>query len=381
MNMEILNSKGRASERCVLYLASAKSIHTVRWVNAIAQAGIKVHLASLDAPTEPIDPRVSLHFARHGRGMRFGYFANVLWCRKLIAQLKPALLHAHYASGYGTLAGLCGFHPTILSVWGSDVYEFPYQSPLHRRLLQFNLRHADRILSTSHAMAMQTSKFTAKEITVTPFGVDLEKFKPLPLPPFFSEGDIVVGTVKTLAEKYGIEYLIRAFSLLKKKLPATPLKLLIVGDGPQRAMLEDLARSCGLSQDTCFTGPVPHAEVPRYLNAIDVVVVPSDSESFGVAAIEASACCKPVVVSDVGGLPEVVEDGVTGLVVKSRDAEAIADAVAMLVARPDLQRKLGEAGRDRVVRHYEWNANVAGMLSVYDNILGMATAEFAHLRS
>ena len=366
--------KSTRGKHRVLYLANAKSIHTVRWVNAMADAEVDVHLISLEAPKQAFGPGVTLHLANRDRQFGYGYIANAVWCRNLVAKLKPALLHAHYASGYGTLAALCGFHPTILSVWGSDVYEFPYRSPLHRRLLEFNLRYADRILSTSHAMALHTRKFTAKPIAVTPFGVDVDKFRPIAMRSMFSEGDLVVGTVKTLAETYGISFLIRAFSLLKQRLPGVSLKLLIVGDGPQRSMLEDLARQCGVWPDTRFTGPVTHAEVPRYLNAIDIVVVPSLAESFGVAAIEASACGKPVVVSDVGGLPEVVEDGVTGLVVKSQDVAAIARAIEQLVTQPELSRKLGEAGRERVERLYEWNTNVRQMLSIYEEVLGISPA-------
>ena len=363
-----MSSNRQVASRRLLYMASALSIHTVRWVNAMARNRLDVHLLSLDSPTEPIDPRVTLHFPPFRR--QPGYIANSLWSRRLIRQLMPALVHSHYASGYGTLAALCGFHPTILSVWGSDVYEFPYRSPLHRWLLKFNLSRADRVLSTSHAMAIQTQRFTDKQITVTPFGVDLENFRPLPVRSLFSSGDIVVGTVKTLEVNYGIEYLIRAFRLLKDMLPATPLKLLIVGGGSQRARLESLARELGVWADTRFTGHVGHDEVPQYFNMLDIAVMPSIFESFGVSAIEANACCKPVVVCDVGGLPEVVEDGVTGLVVESRNEVAIATAIGRLVAEPGLRSKMGQAGRERVGKLYEWNANVEQMLSIYDEVAG-----------
>lgn len=338
----------------------------------MADKGLDVHLLSLDPPSESIDPRVSLHFPPYRRPL--GYIANSHWGRRLIRRLMPALVHSHYASGYGTLAALCGFRPTILSVWGSDVYDFPNRSPLHRWLLEFNLSRADRVLSTSHAMAIQTQQFTDKKITITPFGVDPNKFRPLPGRSLFSPDDIVVGTVKTLEVNYGIEYLIRAFRLLKEMLPATPLKMLIVGGGSQRRRLESLARQLGVWQDTLFTGPVGHDEVPHYLNMLDIAVMVSDYESFGVSVIEASACCKPVVVSSVGGLPEVVENGVTGLVVESRNEVAIAAAIRRLVVEPGLRTRMGQAGRNRVGQLYEWNANVAQMLSIYEDVAGPALA-------
>jgi glycosyltransferase involved in cell wall biosynthesis len=220
-------------------------------------------------------------------------------------------------------------------------------------------------------MAKRMRRFTDKSVTVTPFGVDLTKFRRLSGPSLFSAGDTVIGTVKALETKYGIEYLIRAFKILRGALPSTPVKLLIVGSGSQKEHLESLVRDLGVWQDTRFVGPVAHDRVPEYLNMLDIAVMASvqDSESFGVSVIEASACCKPVVVSDVGGLPEVVEDGVTGLVVKAKSEEAIAAALERLVLDPDLRTRMGEAGRDRVRRLYDWNVNVEQMLGIYTDVI------------
>ena len=353
----------------ILFLASAATTHTGRWVNAISAEGYEVHLLSLDPPQVHLDPAVRCH--RSPFPPKWGYIANAPWARKLISDLKPDIIHAHYATGYGTLAALAGFHPTILSVWGSDVFDFPNQSALHRRLLKFNLARADKILSTSHVMAVETAKYTRKPIEVTPFGIDLEQFKPCQVDSLFDASDIVIGTVKTLEEKYGIEYLIRAFSLLKQAHPEESLKLLIVGGGSQEAYLRGLTRELGIATDTVFTGKVPHAETPRYHNMLTVSVTPSilDSESFGVAVLEACACAKPVVVSNVGGLPEVVEDGVNGFVVEPRSPEQTADAIERLLGDQDLRERMGRAGRERVRRLYDWRASVEQMVGIYGRML------------
>jgi glycosyltransferase involved in cell wall biosynthesis len=119
-----------------------------------------------------------------------------------------------------------------------------------------------------------------------------------------------------------------------------------------------------------FAGPVPHAEVPHWLHQMDIYVAASrlDSESFGVAVLEASACALPVVVSDVGGLPEVVAHGVTGLVVPRDDPAALSAAVERLVADADLRRAFGEAGRVRVQQQYEWTHSVDEMLACFNAV-------------
>ena len=351
----------------ILFLASAAVTHTSRWVNAIVAHGYEVHLLSLDPVQVQLDPRILCH---HPPFLpKRGYIANWPWTRRLIGELEPALIHAHYATGYGTLAALADFHPTILSVWGSDVFDFPHQSRLHRRLLEFNLTRADRILSTSHVMAAETAKYTQKPIEVTPFGIDLEQFRPQPVKSLFDPDDIVIGTVKTLEEKYGIEYLLRAFALLKPRHPQRSLKLLIVGGGSQEEYLKGLAQDLGIVTDTIFAGRVPHAETPRYQNMLTISVTLSDSESFGVAVLEASACAKPVVVSSVGGLPEVVEDGVTGYVVEPRNPGQAASAIERLLADEGLRERMGRAGRERVRRLYDWDASVAQMLGIYRELL------------
>lgn len=355
----------------IALLSSASSIHTVRWANGLNAAGHKVHVITQQPVIDPFDSSVEVHVFPL-RGI-IGYFTMTSAVKRLLHSLKPDILNAHYASGYGTTARLVNFHPYLLSVWGSDVYEFPYISPLHKHLLQKNLYAADAIASTSCCMAEQT-KLLATDLTdihITPFGIDLEKFKPAKVKKPFDNESIIIGTVKTLSEKYGIEYLIRAFKIVSEKHPNLPLKLLIVGSGNLEKKLKNLVLALNIAEKTMFTGRVPHEEVPIYQNMLDVSVSVSvsNSESFGVAIIEASACAKPVVVSNVGGLPEVVEDGVTGIIVPPCNPEATANAIEKLILAPSLRENMGQAGRQRVEQLYAWEHNVDHMIGVYESIL------------
>jgi glycosyltransferase involved in cell wall biosynthesis len=345
----------------LVMLAPANVVHTQRWAAALAARGVDLVLATQHPdPAWPLPAGVRLAVLPH-RGLT-GYFRNAPALRRLLQAERPALLNAHYASGYGTTAALAGFRPWLLSVWGSDVYDFPYEGRIKGWWLRRNLRQADAIASTSVAMARQVQRLLARpvDVAVTPFGIDTSRFAPRPQP---HEG-LVIGTVKTLAPKYGIDVLLRAFAQLQAQ-GSRALSLLVVGGGPQRDELEALARSLGIAAQVRFVGPVPHAEVADWLNRMDIYVAVSrlDSESFGVAVLEASACALPVVVSDAGGLPEVVADGETGLVVPREDSAALAAALERLLADAALRRAFGAAGRARVQRHYEWAASVDRMLA------------------
>jgi L-malate glycosyltransferase len=246
--------------------------------------------------------------------------------------------------------------------------------------LKNNLTKADRILSTSKAMAIEAGRYTSKNIIVTPFGVDTTLFKPAPDKKeqmykdagiAYNKEDVVIGTIKVLDEKYGIKYLVKAFSLVKKKHPQIPIKLLIVGDGAKLVELKLLAKELEIEAFVHFTGFVDYSKIAAYHNMLDIAVFPSmhDSESFGVAALEASACGTAVIASNVGGLPEVVEDGVTGILTPPANAPRLAEAIEKLVLNKELRKEFGSNGRARAERLYEWNGCVRQMIEIYQETM------------
>jgi L-malate glycosyltransferase len=354
----------------IAFLAQRHSIHTVRWVNALAERGHDVHLISSTNYGNPLHPKVTFHSLPIAPPL--GYFLNIFALKKLLKRLQPDLLNAHFASGYGTLARLCNFHPYILNVWGSDVFDFPNKSLLHRQLIQSNLRAADWVSSTSQAMARQTQSLLSsiKQLSVVPFGIDTSIFRPNPT--VKEQDKIVIGTVKTLAPKYGIDLLLQAFARLITNIDnehKVKLRLLIVGGGGEERNLKDLAHTLGIAHLTEFVGPITHSEVPNYLNKLDIYIALSRLESFGVAVLEASACSLPVVVANVGGLPEVVKDGLTGQIVPKEDPIAAATMLERLVKDTTLRNSLGKAGRAWVLENYDWQKNVSQMESIYQNVI------------
>lgn len=371
----------RAAVMKLCYLANAASIHTRKWALHFARRGYDVHLVSLHPP--PLGETltgVSVHYlgaknrtARWVPGWRYLLMAGRV--RALVRRLRPHILHAHYATGYGLLGSLAGFHPYVLSVWGSDVLQFPRTSPIHRALVRFNLGRADYICSTSRHMARLTRAYTTREVVWTPFGVDCTQFNGERPAAARDDGAVTIGTVRPLEQGYGIEHLIHAVAALRARPWAAGLRLLIVGDGTERRPLERLARALGIEAVTEFVGTVPHDRVPEYLRRFTIYVAPSvHEESFGVAVLEASACGVPVVASGVGGLPEVVEDGVTGLLVPPADHVALADALEGLVQNRALRRQMGEEGRRFVRDRYAWNRTALAMEGLYESIMSPPAA-------
>lgn len=361
----------------IALLSGASSIHTIRWANGLNAAGHEVHVISQHESRDRLDKGVTLHqFSFRGT---LGYFIMVPAVKKLLKELQPNIVNAHYASGYATTARLAGHRPWLLSVWGSDVYDFPYKSRLHKWLVKGNLLAADAVASTSNCMAVQTRSLAPGlgAIAITPFGVDMSAYEAIEPAAAQARQPLIIGTVKTMASKYGIDTLIEAFALLLKQLgekhPDLPvnIQLRLVGGGPQTEAYKALATQLGIAEKVKFIGHVPHEQVPQELAKLDIYVALSrlDSESFGVAIIEASAAGRPVVVSDAGGLPEVTLHNKTGLVVPRENPQAAADAIQRLVLDRLLRFRFGLAGKQHVAKNYSWPACVQKMLDVFHQVI------------
>jgi len=359
----------------ICLLGNARSIHCVRWANALRQLGHDVWLISLNPPAiHPLDPGVQIEILPFRPPL--GYYLSFPKAKSIINKISPDILNTHYASGYGTLSRLVNFYPTLLSVWGSDVFDVPYQNKLLFNIIKKNLTAATRIASTSRIMKSQIESIykPTEDIFITPFGVDLDLFKPTGKK---DNSVITIGMVKSQEEKYGPIYLIKAFRIVLDRLQkegqndtAEKLRLLIVGDGPLRKEIQILIKQLSLDRITELPGEISHSIVPQYLNRMDILCVPSIvRESFGVSVLEASACEVAVIASDIGGLPEVLIDGETGLLAEPRNENVLADRIFQLVSDTKLRTRMGKSGRQFVAKNYDWNENVQRMDNYYYQIV------------
>lgn len=360
----------------ILLLSDTYSEHTEKWALALAKEGHQIGLFSFNKasydwhhhenitvffePPQKINAESTL--------TKLSYLKYVTILRKIIRHFEPDILHAHYATSYGLVGALSKFHPFVLSVWGSDVYDFPARSRLHKRVLQYNLKQADALLSTSEVMKRELQKYTGKEIVVTPFGVNTHEFKPKQKEP---RQQINVGTIKPIEEKYGIRDIISAAEIIIKEKKQLNYMFYLIGDGYDLDLYRHLVQEKDLANNFVITGRVPFAEVHNYHQLLDVFlnVSVNDSESFGVATVEAMACETPVIVTDVGGLMEVVDQGKYGTIVPKNAPDALAEAILKVEAEPEFYRQQAEQARQHVLRTYDWSKNLETMLNVYARLI------------
>jgi L-malate glycosyltransferase len=349
----------------IVYLADAPYIHTRRWVEHFAGLGHECEVVSF-RPAAIGGARVH-HVQGFERLGKARYLVQARRVAHLIRSLKPDLLHALHLTSYGFLGALAAIRPYILSVEGMDILESPRLTPFHSWLTRYALARANEVTASSLHLATSTARYAPRSnpITVVPYGADMDRFQPRQRE---AREPVVIGTAGRLSPEKGQKYLLEAFARLRG-LVSTSVRLRIAGEGPEEGALRKQAERLGISEVSDFVGWLEHDDLPSFFHSLDIFALPSLYESFGVAAVEASASGLPVVASNLQGLPDVVVDGLTGLLVPPKRPGALAGKLALLVEDAELRRRLGSEGRRFVHERYSWAENARQMERVYEAAL------------
>jgi glycosyltransferase involved in cell wall biosynthesis len=319
-----------------------------------------------DVPTYPINlppwRKVSSLMSR---------YAGVRRLRKLLADVQPALVHVNdlwwVPHTVRAVAGLSHRIPIIAHV---------RQEAQPRKVTQYALDRVDYVVAVSHQVeqGMLTGGVAPNRIRTHYSGVDCSAMA-------FSEGDhnirmqqgvpheaLLLGTIANLLPLKGYEVMLDALPAILAAIPS--VHYLIIGGGGVEygARLEAIALERGIAERVHFVGF--QKSVASYLSAMDLYVHPSLKEAFGLAVVEAMAMEKAVVATTTGGLPEVVEQGETGLLVPPGDAELLAAAVVSLLEDKVRREQMGRKGRARAHERFSLDASVKHMEQFYGEVLG-----------
>jgi glycosyltransferase involved in cell wall biosynthesis len=233
------------------------------------------------------------------------------------------------------------------------------------------MSHADAVITPSNEIRQLTIEVGIPEERVffISNGIDVETFRPdVPCAQIREQwavapGEVIVFTARRLVPKNGVAYLVRAAETVLRRFPQA--RFVIAGDGPERGALEALA---GRSKDNgriLFLGNVGREEMPACVAASDIAVLPSLVEATSIAGLEAMAAGKPIVGTRVGGIPEIVKDGDTGILVEPADADALAEGICRLLADPVKRQEMGHSARHRAVDEFSWRAIAMKTVEIY----------------
>ncbi len=246
---------------------------------------------------------------------------------------------------------------------------------LYALLDRFVLRRFHRVVAISEGVAdtLRRAGVAPGRISIIDNGVELSKFAGAAptLAREIQKGErVVVGTVGRLAPEKAYDNFLRAAQQLLADFPET--LFVLVGEGPMRGPLEDLVRQLGIEDHVIFAGQ--RADVPGVYASLDIFVLPSLDEGMPMVILEALAASRPVVASRVGAIPRLIPDERTGLLVAPGDVAGLGQAIARLLADPDLRRQMGENGQAWVRQHYSAEAMVESYLNLYAGLVNNPAA-------
>ncbi len=340
----------------------------------LAARGHDIHFISYAVPFRMTAVSERLHF-HEVEVMDYPLFEHAPYTLALASKMYNVvmnesldLLHVHYAIPHSVSAYLARamllprkvpfvttLHGTDITLVGSDRSYLP--------ITRFSIEQSDSVTAISQYLRQVTlEEFKiARPVEVIPNFVNCDVFMPGGgrdrRAEFAPKGEKIMVHLSNFRPVKRIPDVVEVFARVRREIPA---KLLLIGDGPDRSVAEWMVREKGLAQDAIFLGK--QTNVDDLLPAADVMLLPSDMESFGLAALEAMACGVPAVCSRVGGLTEVIKDGVEGYLVPVRDVEAMAARTLEILRDPACQESMGRAARlraqtqfcsDKIIPRYE----------------------------
>jgi glycosyltransferase involved in cell wall biosynthesis len=322
----------------------------------LLKRGIEIHALSLrkpnDEPHHPIVGRAGLMTHMHYDIARF---------KALLREFQPQLIHAHFAKEATAMARKLADELGVPFTFTAHRYDIYDKAPLD---FAARAAAAAAMITVSKANARYISTtfgVPPEHIRIIPCGIDTDYFAP-PSPPA-SEDRPLILCVARLHPAKNQDMLLRACARLKAS--NIDFRCILVGDGPTRQALLDSRAARDLETSVELVGAADQSEVLRWLERATVVALPSHSEGMPVSLMEAAACGIPAVATAVSGVPELIEDGVTGFVVPPNDDVALAVALARVLSDKDLAARMGTAARRRAVERFSIGLQVDRLLDVW----------------
>lgn len=335
----------------ICFLAAGNSVHSFRWIRFFAERGYEIHWLSLTSCDFPSLPNTRF-YDLSGNGSKWSTLARAAFgIRRLVREIAPDIMHAHYAGSYGLLGALSGLQPFVLSAWGSDIL-FAGKAPIRGVFIRWALNAARLITCDAYHMieAMRALGTNPEKIRLIFFGVEVDRLLPGDkdeeiVTRWNAAGRRVIISLRNLEPVYNIETLLDAVPAVAKVMPEA--LFVIAGAGTAEKALKDHAVRLGIEDNVNFIGRYANSDLPRMLRSADVYVSTSLSDA-GIAAstAEAMSCGVPAVISNTGENERWIVDGKDGFLVPAREPQTLAERIIRLLGDESLRRAVGLAGRE-----------------------------------
>ncbi|MFC1988441.1 glycosyltransferase [Chloroflexota bacterium] len=355
----------------ICFLINVSSIHAERWLSYFTQMGHDVHAVSFESPTLRIE-RVHYHIVPANKKLLwFTFIFKLVKIRRIIGEIKPDIIDAHYVVKYGAVAALSNSHPLVVTAMGSDILILSRENAIWRLVAKYVLGKTDLIVCRSPVVQKQILKLgmPVNKVRIIIPGVDTGRFLPLPKDVRLLQkleirpSDPVVISTRSLSPVYDVEALVRAVPLVLSEEPE--VQFLIIGHGVQGNHLRKIAQELGVMASVRFVGWISHAEIPRYLSSSDIYVSTSLSDGTPNSLLEAMSCELAPVVTSIPANQRWIKDGKNGYLVPIKDPTTLGNRIISLIKNEKERKTFGIKNRKIVQEKAEQKAEMKKLGAVY----------------
>lgn len=353
----------------ILFFADASSVHTRRWVAAVAERGAEAIVITRQPAEVPGATEVIAIAPGSDKLTWFKALPEVRRVAREVAQrFQPTLVHGHYVTSYGLWAAMCGLKlPTVLTAWGSDILVTPRDSRLMRLVVAWSLRHADLITADSLDMIDEIARYhPAAPCHQILWGADTDVFTPADAASEPGHFDIV--SLRSWEPNYNIDTIVEAFAQFAAQRPQAGARLHLLGGGSLSDALHAQVAQLGLQDQVQFHGRVNDVQMVRAIQQSRVSVSVPTSDATSVSVLESMACGLPVLASDLPANRQWVDEQ-GGWVVPVRDAQALTQALLLAHDHPAQSAQMGLHNRERIERDASRRGQMDAMWRLYQRLL------------
>lgn len=361
----------------ILYFTRDYTTHDYRFLTSLAGSGLEVVSLRLEKKDFRFEARLlpgnirQVDWAGGRAPLTPGALPDLLpHFKRVIAEVRPHLVHAGPIPSSAYLTTLAGFHPLVSMSWGSDLLYEIDRDPAAAAAAKTALDGTSVMVCDCQAVQRraETLGFPAERVVIFPWGVDLEDFRPgggneLRHKLGWDDDHFIILSTRSWEPVYGVDVTVKAFALAARRRPE--IRLLLLGGGSQDKLIRGLIAENNMEGRVHFAGQVGQAALPAYYRAADLYVSSSHSDGSSVSLMEALACGRAALVSDIAGNAEWVEDGITGWLFRDGDERGLAEKLEQISGQRNDLDAIGQAARALAEARADWNANFQKLLSAY----------------
>lgn len=370
----------------ILYFTRDYTTHDHRFLSALAGTEHEVHYLRLERRGHALEDRPlpagiqKIHWAGGEKSFTWSQTLSLLLdLKRVIREIQPDLIQAGPVQTAAFLAALSGFRPLVTTSWGSDLLVDAQRSAWYRRVTRYTLQRSAVLVGDCQPVreAAITHGMNPEKIVTFPWGVNLKHFSTTShaveqlLFPTQANKPFVVLSTRAWEPIYGVDVLAKGFCLAASNIPE--LRMVMLGNGSLAGRLRSIFESEHLLERVIFPGQVQQASLPRYYRSSDLYISASHSDGTSISLLEAMACGRPALVSDIPGNRAWVEPGVQGWWFADGNPSSLADGIIKAYNQRQRLSEMGQAARQLAEDRADWSKNFKKLLGAYDLALNHAT--------